>query len=991
MPTVTIRLLAGFDAAVDGEPVAPRAWRLKKARELVKLLALAPGRRLHREQVMDALWRDHSPTAAANNLYQAVHAARRALGPDVIDVHDELVSLSPGVELDVDRFTKAADEAAHLASAAAVREALSLYPGELLPENRYDDWADEPRTRLGALQAELAALLHELGSGSRVGQLPIEASSFVGRGRELQELHGLLGRTRLLTLTGVGGAGKTRLALELARTAGAEYADGTVLVELAPVGESGTVPVAAAAALDVRALPGQDLSEAIRDFLAHRSVLLLLDNCEHLITASAELVDAILRTAGEVTIVATSREPLRVAGETVFRVPSLAIPDPEQRLAPAELLRYESVRLFAERAGRALPGFEVDDRNAGDVARICFRLDGLPLALELAAGRLGALSPAVIAERLDDRFRLLQGGNRAAPTRQQTLVATLQWSHDLLEPEEETLFRRLAVFSGGFRLDAAEAVCSDGGLDEAAVADILGRLVEKSLVAAGDVDGAWRYGLLDTVRAYAQDRLAEAGETAELARRHATWTLAFAERERESGAMDAEAANVRTALQTLLEHAPNDALRLCVAVYPFWLRRIDLGEGQRRFAAALAAAPERTALRAEALRAAGAIDMRSGTIGRGTARAEEAYSIAEELGDARAQWLALQFLGEFAIATDTGKEASRWAERGLAFARREGLTAYEALCVYTVGVARWIVGDLERADRLLAESLERFRAADPDEVVPSPVNVAETRAPAGDSWPRLLFEDTLQPFIDMTCAEAVGYVLANLATITRLRGDLDGAAAQLAESTAIFEALDDRRGEGFVLARRAFLALALGSFDEARRDLGRALEIRTELNDRRGIGLALTGLGMIDTRTGDYEHAEVRLTEARDIFRRAGDRWGLASTLWRLADLQQACGRLDEAWSALGEAKHVLAETARSRWLAFTDVSMAEVATARGERDDAKELWESALAHYRTANDLTEVARIEKHLQSLAKTAQSSRKGGVGRTQVKRSTKGRTS
>jgi tetratricopeptide (TPR) repeat protein len=453
--------------------------------------------------------------------------------------------------------------------------------------------------------------------------------------------------------------------------------------------------------------------------------------------------------------------------------------------------------------------------------------------------------------------------------------------------------------------------------------------------------------------------------------------------------MDAEAANVRAALQTLLEHDPNDALRLCIAVYPFWLRRIDLGEGQRRLAAALAAAPERTTLRAEALRAAGALDMRSGTIGRGTERAEEAYSIAEDLGDTRAQWHALQFLGEFAIATDTGGEALRWAERGLAFARDEGFTAYEALCIYTLGVSRWIVGDLERADELLTESLERFRAADPNELIPSPVNIAETRSPTyDDSWPRLMFEDTLQPFIDITCAEAVGYVLANLATITRLRGDLDGAAAQLHESAACFESLGDRRGEGFVLARQAYLALALGSIEDACRNLGRALEIRTELNDRRGIGLSLTGLGTIDTRTGDYDHAELRLAEARDIFRRAGDRWGLASTLWRTADLERARGRLDEAWSALREAKQVLAETTRSRWLAFTDISMAEVASDRGDDAEAKELLHSALAHYRDANDLAEVGLLERRLQSSAKTAQSSRKDGGRKTRVKRSTKG---
>ncbi len=304
---------------------------------------------------MDALWRDHSPNAAANNLYQAVHAARRALGPDVIDVRDELISLAPDVDLDVDRFTKAAEEAAHLGTAAAVREALALYPGELLPENRYDDWADEPRGRLATVHAELAAQLHELGSGSRLGQLPIEASSFVGRGRELQELRGLLGRTRLLTLTGVGGAGKTRLGLELARTVGddvrgrrrARRAGAGRGAEHRSGGRRGSARRARA--------PGPGPERGDPRLSRKRSLLLVLDNCEHLIGASAELVDAILRSAGELTILATSREPLRVSGETVFRVPSLAIPDPEQRLPPEELVRYESVHLFAERAATCAP------------------------------------------------------------------------------------------------------------------------------------------------------------------------------------------------------------------------------------------------------------------------------------------------------------------------------------------------------------------------------------------------------------------------------------------------------------------------------------------------------------------------------------------------------------------------------------------------------------------------------------------------------------
>ena len=385
----------------------------------------------------------------------------------------------------------------------------------------------------------------------------------------------------MLTLVGPGGAGKSRLGLELAREAEAE---GAVLVELAAIADPGLVEGAAASALEVQALPDRPLVDAVVDFLAPRRLLLVLDNCEHVLAASAVLADGLLRAAPMLRIVATSREPLRVPGEVVFRVPSLTIPDPEQPCSPADLRRYEAVRLFVERAAAAAPGFVLDEGNAADVARICFRLDGLPLALELAAGRLGALSPASIAERLDDRFRLLRAGSRAAPTRQQTLAATLQWSHDLLAPDERVLYRRLAAFGGGFDLDAAEVVCAGDGLDGPEVADTLGRLVEKSLVVADQLGGERRYRLLETVRADARGRLDAAGEGPALADRHAAWALALAEREGGSPRLDREGPNLRTALDTLTARAPTDALRLCVALRPFWLRRIDLAEAERRFA-----------------------------------------------------------------------------------------------------------------------------------------------------------------------------------------------------------------------------------------------------------------------------------------------------------------------------------------------------------------------------------------------------------------------
>ena len=964
-------LLGGFAAAVNGQPVPHKAWRLRKARELVKLLALAPHHRLHREQAMDALWGDREPSAAANNLHQAVYVARRALDADAIEVRDEMLQLR--ADVDVDRLDFAAAEARRAGTAATYRAALSLYAGELLPENRYDDWALGRREQLAELAGELAAELEALPSADadRPPSLPADPSSFIGRSRELTELGSLLRDTRLLTLAGTGGVGKTRLALELARAVEPSYPDGAALVELAEVTDARLVADAIAAALDLRALSGQSFIDVVVEYVLPRSLLLVLDNCEHLLPATAGLADTLLRSAPRLTLLATSREPLRVPGEVVFRVPSLDIADPEQTQGPHDLGRYEAVRLFVARGVAARPGFALDAENAVDVARICFRLDGLPLALELAAGRLGALGPAAIAERLEDRFRVLRTRSEASPTRQQTLKATLQWSHDLLESDERVLFRRLAAFAGGFELEAVESVCADSDLDATGIADLLARLAEKSLVIADeDSSRRRRYGLLETVRLYARERLDEAGEIATLAQRHAQWALAVAVKERGSPRLDRDATNLRAALDTLLESAADDALRLCVALGPFWLRRIDLHEAGRRFEEVLAAVPERTAVRAQALLAAAAIDFRSGALARGLQLAEESYVVAFEIGDADGQWRALQFLGEIAVAGDAANVAMPWLERALELARREGFSAREAICIYSIGVAYWIRGDLARAEELLTESVMLFAAlSGSSERIPSPVNIAEIRMSRSGDRPgvRVVFEDTLQPFVEISCDAAVSYVLANQAGIARARGDMVRARALLDESTARFEDSGDQAGNAAVLVRRAYLELTEGALPTARRALEKALEIRRSLGDRRGFGLALAGLGFIDTKAGDYHSAERRLAEARDLFRRAGDRWALASTLWRTADLAFALGNLDDAEAALLEARTVLVPTQRERWIANTLAGLAEVALLRGDEERAFELLTDARERYAARHDVVGAADAEERLRGLAK------------------------
>jgi predicted ATPase/class 3 adenylate cyclase len=342
--------------------------------------------------------------------------------------------------------------------------------------------------------------------------LPVQATSFIGRERDIAEIQRLLSSARLLTLNGAGGVGKTRLALQAAADLLETYGDGVWLVELAPLADPDLVPQTVAFALGVREEPGRPFTQTLADYLRNKKLLLLLDNCEHLVDACARLADTLLRSCPDLQILATSREALGVPGERTYRLPSLGLPDPA-RLPPMDVLaQFESVRLFRERAQLHQPAFAVTAANAPALAQVCHRLDGIPLAIELAAARVRSLPVEQIAARLDDRFRLLTGGSRTALPRQQTLRALMDWSYGLLTDGEKTLLRRVSVFSGGWTLEAAETVCAGDGVDDWEILDLLTRLVDKSLIVYEERDGEARYRLLETVRQYAQERLQESGE-----------------------------------------------------------------------------------------------------------------------------------------------------------------------------------------------------------------------------------------------------------------------------------------------------------------------------------------------------------------------------------------------------------------------------------------------------------------------------------------------
>jgi predicted ATPase/class 3 adenylate cyclase len=435
-----------------------------------------------------------------------------------------------------------------------------------------------------------------------VHNLPRQLTSFIGRDGEMAEIKQLLSKTALLTLTGAGGCGKTRLALQVAADVLEEFEEGVWLVELAALADSTLVPQTVAAALGVREEPGRPLTETLIDYLRPRQVLLLLDNCEHLLSASAQLADTSLRACPRLRVLVTSREGLGIAGETTYRVPSLSLPDLQHLPPVAALSQFEATRLFVDRAAAAVPSFTLNEQNAPSVAEVCYRLDGIPLAIELAAARVKALPVEQITRRLDDRFRLLTGGSRAALPRQQTLRATIDWSYDLLSEAERMLLRRLSVFAGGWTLEAAEAVGAGEGINDDEVQELLTTLVEKSLVLYEEQRGEARYRLLETVRQYSRERLLESGEMQVVCSRHASFYLNFAEQAEPElrrsdqvgwlNRLDVEHDNLRAALEWSLlgDNQGEVGLRLAGALWWFWLVRSHFTEGRNWLDAAVSRA-----------------------------------------------------------------------------------------------------------------------------------------------------------------------------------------------------------------------------------------------------------------------------------------------------------------------------------------------------------------------------------------------------------------
>jgi predicted ATPase/DNA-binding SARP family transcriptional activator/DNA-binding CsgD family transcriptional regulator len=939
--TVRIRLLGGFSVSVGDRTVWKDAWRSRKAASLVKLLALAPGHRLHREQVMELLWSDLGRMAASNNLRQALYTARQVLKPDSPDgsrylaSQDESLMLCPEDPLwvDVEAFERAASIARGSREPAAYEAALELYAGELLPTDRYEEWAEQHRRRLRETYLSLLlglARLHEeradhesaaealgriiteepiheeahvslmrlyalsgskgealaqyaqleeilakkldtepaassralreeiaagrfppqktpsLGSPSKKSpgagkhNLPAARTSFVGREREIVESKRELAMTRLMTFTGMGGSGKTRLALEVARDLIGAYADGVWLVELAPLSEGKLVPQAVARTMRVREQPGRPLIDTLTEALHKKAALLVLDNCEHLADSVAHLADKLLALCSHLRVLTTSRETLEVEGEVVWRISSLSAPDTDHLPAAGELMRYDAVRLFVERTRLRLSAFEITPQNATAVAEVCTKLEGIPLAIELAAARMDVLTAEQIAQRLDRALGLLTGGTAEIP-RHRTLRATLDWSHELLSEPERKLFCRLSVFARGWTLEAAEAVGAGGGIEEGDIVELFLMLVDKSLVVSEAEEGGFRYGMLEPVRQYARERLEESGEAQATKRAHAEYFLAVAEEAEpklwESGdkawfdRLEKEHDNMRAALSWTLEYEEAEfALRLSGALRWFWRARGYYGEGRRWLEGALSEEGRTSsAARAKALDGVGWLASEQHDIDRVQAAAEEGLKLSEEAG-----------IG------------------GVILANFKNL----------LGEAAWLRGDYERAAELFEEGLVLHReASNTRGVAWSVCSLANVSSDRGDyERSKELYEEAIALARKIGGALPLGDLLLALGWEYMLEGDHERATALNEEAAVLYRERGSRGGLKYALDTLGWAALAREDHERARALYEENLVLCRELGDKLVASASMDGLACY-AASGGEAHRAARLFGAAQALR----------------------------------------------------------------------------------------------------------------------------
>ncbi len=761
--------------------------------------------------------------------------------------------------------------------------------------------------------------------------LPHQLTSFIGRDKEIEVVKSLIASSRLVTLTGGGGSGKTRLAVRVALELLDRFTDGVWLIELAALTDDSWVPQAVASALGLREEHGNSLLETLTEHLRARTMLLILDNCEHLISACADLTAALLQRVQHLRVLATSREPLGVPGETPWKVPVLSVPGSINALksggTPAAVSENESVRLFVDRAAALTHGFTLNESNARSIAQICRRLDGIPLAIELAAGRTRFLSIDQIEKRLDDRFRLLTGGARTAMPHHQTLRAAIDWSYDLLSDEERRVFRTVSVFVGGFTLEAAETLCSRQDVD-ADVLDLLWRLIDKSLVSMEEAGGNSRYRLLETVREYACEKQREAGEEAPARESHLEYFIRYAETAEPliSGPeqliwlerLESDHDNFRAALDWCKSH-PNVGelgVRLAASLSRFWQIHGDLTEGRRYLRELMASVAEPKVTHVWASAYGGVAKLAWSQTDNAAAREgyEKSLSIWRQLGERTRVASSLSSLGLVVAEQGEYDRALELLEESVAIRRELGDKGGAALAIGNLGLVSIYKGEYDRAMDLYKQCLAQFRVlGDEDRAAAALSNLGEISARLEDyDKASQYYDESLAIFRQIGDKDCTAAVLNHMGEVALHRGGLESARSLCMQSLQICRDLDAGWGLAEVPARLGDIARAEGKFEEARSFYEAGLQHAWKIGERRLGAPSLEGLASLAIRQGHAERA-ARLFGAAEALRESL-KWPM-----RPPDRKEYSHSVEATGNSLGPGAFV------SEWSAGREMTSDEV------------------------------------------------------------------
>ena len=713
---------------------------------------------------------------------------------------------------------------------------------------------------------------------ARPNNIPIQLTSFIGRENEIREIKSILKTSKLLTLAGAGGTGKTRLSLQVGADMTDDFENGVFITELANVTDPFLIAEAVLDSLKVKADPGIYPDENLASFLEKKELLLILDNCEHLISKCSELADRLLKNCSRLKIIATSREALKCPGEQVYRVPSLSSPDPSLSESPEKLTRYASVRLFIERALSVNQNFRVNNDNLPALSEICFRLDGIPLAIELAAARTKTMSVEKIHERLDNCFNLLVGGNRTSLPRQQTLKALIGWSYDLISEKEKLLWSRLSVYKGGWTLESAEEICSDELLLKEEVIVVLSQLVEKSIIVYDHISE--RYSILETIKQFGEGKLKEAGETEKLFSRHLDYFILLAKdhSNKFSGKeapdwlkmADAEHSNFISAIEWSAKNGKTEkAAILSDEINMFWEIRGNYLEGIRITESLL---EDTSGINPETL---SNLYLNTGHLYRAQGNYENAMkyfdkciAIKRELKNDRGIILVLQSLANVEAGYGNFTRAQKLFEESLEISRRIDFESGIAFALNNLGNIALIRGNFQKAEILIAESLAINRSS-------------------GNK-------------------HRIAFSIDSMGNVMTEKGNLEEAQKYLEESLELTREVGDKSGITYALTNLSAIAFRRGNIEQAQNYSEESLKMRIELGDKNGIAYSLFNLGEIFFSRKKYDKAREYYSESLSLRLEIGDKHGIAVSMLSFSEILSKDKEFTASAKILGAAETIL-------------------------------------------------------------------------------------